>query len=571
MREGYGAIDGVGGGDSEHAEESSTRAASVREFLARPLVRGAAALCLVLIMVLSGSRTPASPSGTADDNASDAHSTKVAGYHNEDEELFYDEQLVDHFNGDKTTWSNRYYKSTNYFEGPGHPIFLVVGGEGALDDGMLYPFITQHLAPHFGAAVVQIEHRFYGPYQPIVGREATTAELLELLTPQQALADMVQLTKAFKEELGCAQYDRGSEKYCPVISVGGSYPGFLSAMFRVVHPDFVDISYASSAPLKLYDQTADQNAYYDIVTKAAERLSPGCAHAVRVTLQEARQLIRKMPAVADALESMNMCVETAPEYITTTKTLSRDVMMAVGFSFADYDMDAYPPSEDLGLYKACRAFQDKKATTMEKVANFFQLLKSDADAEEENPGLVAAESSDCFDLTVFLPDGENARITTSDWSGSGGGNDGKMWDFQLCTTLIDPIGFSEESMFPARKWTYESLTEYCQMRYGEEVTPQPLALSSDMGFNDLLGIGASHILFTNGLQDMWSGGSYLEDLSDTILALNFENGAHHSDINHVGPTEDDTDDIREGYVKITNILEKWLDGIKSEARRARKE
>ena len=63
---------------------------------------------------------------------------------------------------------------------------------------------------------------------------------------------------------------------------------------------------------------------------------------------------------------------------------------------------------------------------------------------------------------------------------------------------------------------------------------------------------------------MWSGGSYLEDLSDTILALNFENGAHHSDLRTVGPGDWDTDDIKEGYVKITNILAKWLDEIKAE-------
>ncbi len=116
-------------------------------------------------------------------------------------------------------------------------------------------------------------------------------------------------------------------------------------------------------------------------------------------------------------------------------------------------------------------------------------------------------------------------------------------------------------MFPAREWRYEDLTKYCQLRYGTEITPQPLALARNLGFTDLVSIGATKILFTNGLQDMWSGGSYLEDLSDTVLALNFPNGAHHSDINHVGPTENDTDDIKEGYVTITNILETWLNEI----------
>ena len=37
----------------------------------------------------------------------------------------------------------------------------------------------------------------------------------------QAMADMVQLTKHFKEELDCLKYDRNSENYCPVVTVGG--------------------------------------------------------------------------------------------------------------------------------------------------------------------------------------------------------------------------------------------------------------------------------------------------------------------------------------------------------------
>lgn len=138
-----------------------------------------------------------------------------------------------------------------------------------------------------------------------------------------------------------------------------------------------------------------------------------------------------------------------------------------------------------------------------------------------------------------------------------------MWDFQLCTKVVDPIGFSAKSMFPTRKWTYAALTDYCQGRYGKEVKPQPYALVDEMHFDHASLADASRILFTNGLQDMWSGGSYLENVNDSVLALNFENGAHHSDLSHVGPSEKDTDDIRLGFVQITNILAGWLDEIKA--------
>ena len=268
---------------------------------------------------------------------------------------------------------------------------------------------------HFGTSllfsVIQIEHRFYGPYQPIMGREATVEELLSLLTPQQAMADMIHLTKHFKEELGCSntQFDRNDSKhYCPVVTVGGSYPGFLSAMFRLVYPNFVDISYASSAPLKLYDQSTDQNVYYDIVTQAAERESEGCAHAVKTALEEASEEILQASSIEDVATRLKLCLDTIPDYITTLETLKEDLMMAVGFTFADYDMDAYPPGPSTSLFKACKIFQSDVDDGVTKVANFFQYLSEDPAQEEGYPSLIGEEDKECFDLDVFLPDGQNA-------------------------------------------------------------------------------------------------------------------------------------------------------------------
>ena len=294
------------------------------------------------------------------------------------------------------------------------------------------------------------------------------------------------------------------------------------------------------------------------MTDAADHAVPGCAHAVRKALYAAKDMIIEQPSIGEAVKSMNMCGHTVPQYIETKHTLSDEIMSAVGFTFADFDSGYYPPGPNLGLYKACQVFMDDELTPLDKVGKFFQIFKEEEGGETPFSG---DDSLDCFDLSVFLPDGENARITTSDWSGSGGGNDGKMWDFQLCTKYIAPIGFSSESMFPPRKWTYKHLTTYCQLRYGKKVIPQPYELVKNFGFDDLVGNGASRILFTNGMQDMWYGGSYTEDLSDTILALNFENGAHHSDLTHIGPQDDDTDDIKEGHIRIKQILEEWLDDI----------
>ena len=100
---------------------------------------------------------------------------------------YYEAQAVNHFSSDpsSTTYTQRFYESSKYFSGPGHPIFLVMGGEGAIEPstGLFYPFINEVLASKFGAYVIQPEHRFYGESIPVVN--ATNDDLQLLMTPEQ--------------------------------------------------------------------------------------------------------------------------------------------------------------------------------------------------------------------------------------------------------------------------------------------------------------------------------------------------------------------------------------------------
>ena len=116
-------------------------------------------------------------------------------------------------------------------------------------------------------------------------------------------------------------------------------------------------------------------------------------------------------------------------------------------------------------------------------------------------------------------------------------------------------------MFTISPWTSQWLHHHCMHRFN--MAPRPFELVVRWKFDDLLSIDASRILFTNGMNDEWSVGGVTQNLSEDILAMNFENGAHHSDLLGVGPTEDDTWDIKEGSLKIEEILGTWLDEIRS--------
>jgi Serine carboxypeptidase S28 len=540
--------------------------------------------------------------------------------------LYYREQRVNHLadaSEDNRTWSHRYYASDRYFAGPGRPIFLVLGGEGAMEPehGLLYPFVTDHLAKTLGGAhVVQPEHRYYGASQPTTPATDENSDdgddLLVLFTYEQALHDAIRLVQKIQQELGCSS-NSSSLDYCPVVAVGGSYPGFLSAMARVLFPHVVDMAYAASAPIRLYAQQVDSTAYYAHITAVAEAARPGCARAVRDTLLEVQHLYAANPMLPK--EAIGACSGSIPEYCATdVPTFLQETFMVVAYTFANANMAYYPPSNDTALYRACEIFANVNASPIDRLRKFLvsslataaatTTTRSTADATGSSDDGDDRDDHLCFDMSAQLPSGARATLSAGDWSGVGTGDNGRSWDFQTCTYCVEAIGFSAESaassssalsnatandpssgergentrstpppptmMFPPRPWSLEWLTEHCRRRFN--VTPDPDSLNRRWHIDTIFGADQktsdntnestavkrpTRILFTNGMNDGWSVTGILDtgiNNTEDLPVLNFPNGAHHSDLSALGPTDLDTDDIKRGYVRIERILSDWL-------------
>uniref|UniRef100_A0A7S4AWY8 Uncharacterized protein n=1 Tax=Pseudo-nitzschia australis TaxID=44445 RepID=A0A7S4AWY8_9STRA len=503
-------------------------------------------------------------------------------------EEFFESQKIDHLGvtNNEGLWSQRYYTYGKHFQGPGHPIFLILGGEGGIspETGIMYPFVGDHLAKTFGGYVLQPEHRFYGKSRPISGRMAVGSSTpttyngedprVNLFTSEQALHDAMTLLEHVRKDLGCSSSRDDPSAYCPVITVGGSYPGFLSAFARIMFPEVVDMAYAASAPMNFYAQQTGAFAYYDHITDVAEETMSGCATGVKWSLMEVQRIIMKSQTVLE-LESVaskvGICKGTIPDYILSTDgsfqtKMAHELMMVVGYTFANDSMANYPPGKDTRLFKACEIFTHKNISPTEKVKTLLterlhlyggsgkQRYPPHTDGDDDSSS--SSPPPKCWKMTQQLPTGPNATISGGDWSGVGTGPDGESWDFQTCTLLVEAIGFSKDSMFPARDWTLEWLQEHCMARFG--VRPRPNELVNRFGFNDLVSNNITNILFTNGLKDGWSVSGIQTNLSDSLIALNFQNGAHHSDLNPLGPSPRDSDDIQEGYKFIARLLGKWL-------------
>jgi hypothetical protein len=330
----------------------------------------------------------------------------------------------------------------------------------------------------------------------------------------------------------------------------------MSALLRIEFPDAVDIGYAASAPLHIYGQSADPNAYFDKVTVEADRAVPGCANGVKQALLDLKDymLDQKHTSIKSLAEDIKVCRHSVPDYITDPETLVQEINLIVASHFADANMFYYPPGPKTILSRVCNIFVNDKLTSLEKIGNFlnFKILSYKPDSKKT-----------CFDLTSELPPGRNGTISSSDWSGVGGDASGYFWDFQCCT-LLPQCSFSENSMFLPRPWTWSWITEHCESRFG--VTPVPRGLENKYHFSDqeLLEKGVTRLLSTNGLNDGWSVASITDSLSDNIRVINFPNGAHHSDLLWVGPSSHDTHDVTQGLADIKALIGKWLNDIRNE-------
>ena len=176
--------------------------------------------------------------------------------------------------------------------------------------------------------------------------------------------------------------------------------------------------------------------------------------------------------VRDAAKSIGICPKTLPAYMEhqVYTLVSEAVIYLVPAVFADFNMAFYPPGPDTALGRACEIFQrqdggggGKKgkdgsaaAAALKKLSDFYD-LRGKVEYGEKAPK--------CFDLNLELPTGKHSRIMGADWSGSGGGFTGEVWEFQCCKDLVIRAGYSENSMFIPREWSYFWHREHCHERF----------------------------------------------------------------------------------------------------------
>jgi len=147
------------------------------------------------------------------------------------------QQPIDHADPSGPKFDQRYWYDSEFASGQDAPVIYHICGEGNAEDGYFLNDNAVEWAKSLKAHLVYLEHRDYG--KSIPGGDLSN-DHLRTLTLSNVLEDLANFQISFTALKGwTGQW----------ITVGGSYSGTLSALYRQAHPELIVGALASSAPM----------------------------------------------------------------------------------------------------------------------------------------------------------------------------------------------------------------------------------------------------------------------------------------------------------------------------------
>ncbi|KAM9316476.1 putative serine protease K12H4.7 [Gastrophryne carolinensis] len=439
-------------------------------------------------------------------------------------------QRLDHFNGaDTRVWSQRYFMNDSFTHSDG-PVFLMIGGEGPANPAWMTQGTWMTYAAKMGALCLLLEHRFYGKSHPT---KDMSVDNLRYLSSRQALADLAHFQVVMTEQLGL-----GKRKW---IVFGGSYPGCLSAWYRLKFPHLAHAAVASSAPVQA---VLNFSEYLEVVQSSLLRYHSDCPRTVKLASDTLIELLYYKENYEKITNDFKLCDPLG---------ISSEMDMAYFLdTISEYIMDVVQYNNDN------REFEGVKTTniTIEVVCNIMsnESLGAPYDryAEVIRTILKAGEEK-CIEASYqkYIQD-----IRDSCWEGPASSR-GEQWVYQTCTEF----GYFQSSDSMSQPFSGFPLSYHVQqcvdifgLKFNLSMVTATIQQTNENygGFN----IQGSRIIFPNGLIDPWSALGISKTLSSDMVAILMQDAAHCADMYPARPEEPPV--LPAVRQQIYKLLTNWL-------------
>jgi len=453
-------------------------------------------LCFIFLIVLADARRRTM------DNIGPKKEREIV----EDDPLtfYYTQQNLDHFDAQNNrTWTQRFFVNASFWDGTG-PIFLCVGGEGpplesdVVVTGDVHCADMVNLAPNVSALMVAVEHRYYGESIPT---EDFSTPNLKWLSSRQALADLAQIHGYINEMWGATDTTRW-------VSWGGSYPGMLSAWFRLKYPHLVFAAVSSSAPVRAeanmegYNDVVGQSIAAPIVGGSQKCLDVVTAAFTQVGLQLGNEAGRR------SLEmQFNVCVKFALDNVNNQMEFTEEL----SYLFPAQSNDPACTTLGCNISSVCNAIMLNESYGVDPVSRLAALNYIMHDGE-------------CLPINYDL-----YLVALKDPTIRGGVE--RIWFYQTCTEFgfyqtCDP---TSTCPFTSNPWLSTLQSNFVECQWAFDLTPNEIQYRINMS-NAVYGsdhTAGYRIFFVNGQIDPWHANSVLQPLSPYEPALWVQGSSHH--------------------------------------------
>ncbi len=409
-------------------------------------------------------------------------------------------QIIDHTHPETSpTFTQNYWISPGYSTGKNSPVILYMCGETACSEKNVTYMLPW--AQSIGAAVVVIEHRYYGGSLPFA--QNTTANL-KWLTMPQALADFASIVRYLKT----TQKMKG-----PWIATGGSYAGMLSSALRTQYPSLFTGAWASSAPLKVEED------YQGYDAQMTANMGPQCADSLRKVVAFAEQAVVS-PTDFAALR---------------TRFLSDTLTDADDFLFGIVDVAAAAVQYRMTA-RLCDSFK-----TADPIADYALFLKDMAD----NVGYLTTSYSfaSIMDTTAGSPS-----------------SDGRAFVYQQCNEigLFQTANVDPAKSVRSQRTNMAYMRKGCERAFGRKFFAHTM-LTQRRYFEPVTRGITSETYYTNGSLDPWAPlGISVEAGTWTnanVYAYTINGSSHSDDLSY--KRKDKTPELNDAAAYVQLLLRKW--------------
>ncbi|XP_061194515.1 putative serine protease F56F10.1 [Saccostrea echinata] len=443
-------------------------------------------------------------------------------------------QRLTHFNdADTRTWQQRYFVNDTFYE-PGGPIFVMIGGEGTANPAWMLQGTWIEYAKTYKAICFLLEHRFYGKSHPTVD---LSVDNLQFLNSEQALADLAYFIQFVKQK-----YKLLSEKQ-KLITFGGSYPGSLSAWFRLKYPHLVDGAVATSAPIVA---KLDFKEYLLVVVSSLATTGQGCNKNIKMATDAITNMLKTDAGKKNVEKMFKLCdpLDTST-YLDGANLFSN---LAGNFEgVVQYNKDN-------------RAFEGAIGTniTIDTICGIMTDESTGSPVEryaKVNDLMLSTYSQKCLDNSFNSMIKELQNVS---WNASAS-EGGRQWMYQTCTEF----GFFQSSdlgdtqpfgNFFDVNFSVQQCIDIFGPKFNQNLIQQGInRTNTNYGG---MGMKATRIVFPNGSIDPWHFLGFTNDLSKESPAIFIQGTAHCA--NMYPTASNDPPQLVQARANIEKIIATWL-------------